>query len=71
MATPWPPMATPWPPMATPWPPMSATTLSLTVEPGVLGARWPWAEFESLVVQMSRGVRCGRWGPPWLTRRSG
>ena len=35
-------MATPWPPMATPWPPMSATTLSLTVEPGVLDARSSW-----------------------------
>ncbi|MGH3838757.1 MAG: ISH6 family transposase [Pseudonocardiaceae bacterium] len=35
---------------------MSATTLSLTVEPGVLDARSSWAEFESLVVEMSREV---------------
>jgi hypothetical protein len=35
---------------------MSATTLSLTVEPGVLDARSSWAEFESLAVQMSREV---------------
>ena len=35
---------------------MSATTLSLTVEPGVLDARSSWSEFESLAVQMSREV---------------
>jgi hypothetical protein len=35
---------------------MSATTLTLTVEPGVLDARSSWAEFESLAVQMSREV---------------
>ncbi len=35
---------------------MSATTLSLTVEPGALDARSSWSEFESLAVQMSREV---------------
>jgi hypothetical protein len=35
---------------------MSATTLMLTVEPGVLDARSSWSEFESLAVQMSREV---------------
>jgi hypothetical protein len=35
---------------------MSATTLTLTIEPGVLDARSSWAEFESLVVAMSREV---------------
>ncbi len=31
---------------------MSATTLTLTIEPGALDARSSWAQFESLVVQM-------------------
>jgi hypothetical protein len=35
---------------------MSATTLTLTIEPGALDARSSWAEFESLAVQMSREV---------------
>jgi hypothetical protein len=35
---------------------MSATTLSLTVEPGALDARSSWSEFESLAVAMSREV---------------
>jgi len=35
---------------------MSATTLTLTIEPGVLDARSSWMEFESLAVQMSREV---------------
>jgi hypothetical protein len=35
---------------------MSATTLSLTIESGVLDARSSWMEFESLAVQMSREV---------------
>jgi hypothetical protein len=32
---------------------MSVTTLTLTIEPGMLAARSSWLEFESLVVQMS------------------
>lgn len=35
---------------------MSATTLTLTVEPGVLDERSCWSAFESLAVQMSREV---------------
>ena len=35
---------------------MSATTLTLTTEPGPLDARSSWTEFESLAVQMSREV---------------
>ena len=35
---------------------MSATTLTLTIEPGALDARSSWMEFESLAVQMSREV---------------
>jgi len=35
---------------------MSATTLTLTIEPGVLDARSSWMEFESLAVAMSREV---------------
>jgi hypothetical protein len=33
---------------------MSATTLMLTVEPGVLDTRSSWSEFESLAVQMGK-----------------
>jgi hypothetical protein len=33
---------------------VSATTLSLTIEPGVLDARSSWSEFESLAVAMGR-----------------
>jgi hypothetical protein len=40
---------------------MSATTLMLTIEPGVLEARSSWAEFESLVVAMSREVPLRAW----------
>ncbi len=35
---------------------MSATTLTLTVELGMLDAHSSWSEFESLAVQMSREV---------------
>jgi hypothetical protein len=35
---------------------MSATTLTLTIESGVLDARSSWREFKSLAVQMSREV---------------
>jgi hypothetical protein len=35
---------------------MSATTLTLTIEPGMLEARSCWSEFESLAVAMSREV---------------
>ncbi|MGH3791635.1 MAG: ISH6 family transposase [Pseudonocardiaceae bacterium] len=35
---------------------MSATTLTLTIEPGPLNARSSWTEFESLAVEMSREV---------------
>ena len=35
---------------------MSATTLTLSIEPGPLDARSSWTEFESLAVAMSREV---------------
>ena len=35
---------------------MSATTLTLTIEPGVLDGCSSWTEFESLAVAMSREV---------------
>jgi hypothetical protein len=35
---------------------MSATTLTLTIEPGALDTRSSWSEFESLAVAMSREV---------------
>jgi hypothetical protein len=35
---------------------MSATTLTLTIEPGVLDVCSSWTEFESLAVAMSREV---------------
>jgi len=41
---------------------MSATTLSLTIEPGALDARSSWSEFESLAVRMGAGnCRVRRW----------
>jgi hypothetical protein len=64
---------------------MSATTLTLTFEPGVLDARSSWREFESWAVAMSREVPLRAleealvdaqerlidsvWGPRWVPVR--